>query len=232
MNEPLKNGINRWLLDYYRSVVPQTNGVQEFSQRGLANSIVWAPGRMIDQAEKIVSAWSKDEATAVTEGRPSLPVIVVALGRETEPARSDRPKPISTPQYIRLREGGPVYQLRTLPVEYRCQIIFIAQDSATSESLGNQLRLHTEAHKNFSATHELAGVSDDWNVRVDMTDQPLVAIDTEAKNLSIHAFDCSLSTILPYVNAPSDGDLNDGSAADVPGYPVTTDVALKGNGSL
>ena len=61
MLTPVKAGFGQYMAGFHAGLMPTTPQVAAFARRSLDKSIVWAPSRMIDQAEDMLAAWFRND---------------------------------------------------------------------------------------------------------------------------------------------------------------------------
>jgi len=86
---PVKVGLGEYMGRFKQSlnvVHNDTAAVQEFAGRPLARSIVFAPSRMSDALEDILSAWRKNtNEDSKAQSTAFLPMIAIAVARDYTP---------------------------------------------------------------------------------------------------------------------------------------------------
>jgi hypothetical protein len=90
-----------------------------------------------------------------------------------------------------------MFQLRTVSAEVRAQVVFAAADPLTTQSLAMQLHMHaSQSHRrSFPARYMLAGMVEEWPVRIESSDIISVASPSDAKNLTVLAADLTLRVV-------------------------------------
>jgi hypothetical protein len=82
---PVKVGLGQYMTRFKQSLIVIHNdsaAVQDFANRALPKSMVFAPSRMIDAIEDILSAWRKNTNDATkAQSTAFLPMIAVAIAR-------------------------------------------------------------------------------------------------------------------------------------------------------
>jgi hypothetical protein len=68
---PVKVAIGEYLTRWYNFLVPTTQSVKEFTERGVSKSIVWASDRMVDAAEDMLASYRKTTWVAIRARMPS-----------------------------------------------------------------------------------------------------------------------------------------------------------------
>lgn len=213
---------------YYSGLVADTPRMTEYVARGLARSIVWAPGSMIDKVEEYVNEWRKNENVPGPGLSSLLPVIVVCIDNDFTPSLVDFGAAIGTPVDVMFPNDplNRAYKVRTSANDYRAQIAFIAPEKPTAHSLAMQFNLFAQGPRGrrFMQPIEFAGQSIEFPVVLEDINVGAVAHDAQ-KNLRINVADIVLRATVPIFQAPGTGEANDGKAAPS-GYPLVTEVTM------
>ena len=76
---PHKEALGRWLVDFHAKFQPDTPQNAEWAQRESQKAMAWAPARMVDQVEEMLSTWKRNDnsgapgTSASVTGRPRCP---------------------------------------------------------------------------------------------------------------------------------------------------------------
>jgi len=237
MLEPVKVSLGVFMGLFYASIVPTTKSLESYVARGLAKSIVWAPSRMVDSAEDMLSIWQRNDTDTAVTTPPNMPVIIVAMARDYTPTGRDFTRQVADSQMVMLPGDVKerVFGVRTMAGDVRAQIAIFSQDEPTARSLAAQFLLFVDATPNrrFTAKYPFAGLSMDWPVQVEAPDSPAMSIQTEAHNLTVLAIDITLKAEIPLFDAPKAGEPHDGKGTpgdliDPAGYPLLGHVEVIG----
>lgn len=235
MLQPLKEAFGRFMGRYYATLVPTTKPLQEFVARGVAKSIAWAPARMTDAAEDMLSLWMRSDIHNSPTRPPDMPAILVAMAKDYTPTGRDYTRQVADREMVVIPTDpkGRIFGLRAVAGDIRAQVVIFATDEPTAHSLAAQFGLFLDAtpSRRFTARYAFAGQQMDWPVQVDLPDSPAMSIPTEAKNLTVLAIDITLRAEVPLFDAPKDGEVNDGKgtpgdAADPAGYPAVQGINI------
>jgi hypothetical protein len=233
MLKPVRIGFGGFMGSFYASLVPTTPALQLFTTRGLKKSILWAPARMVDAAEEMLSAWQKNDTDSATTMPPEMPVILVAMAKDYMPTGRDFTRQLadSIPVMLPGDAKERLFGLRVAAGDIRAQVAIFAHDTGTASSIASQflLYLDTVHGRRFPATFTHAGVTTEWPVQVESPDVPASSIPTDAKNLTMLIVDLTLKASIPLYDGPADDAPNDGQgtagdASDPSGYPVVVQV--------
>lgn len=238
MFEAIKVGFGEYMVGFYNTLVPTTKAMPEFLQRGAAKAMAFAPSRLADSFEEMVSAWQRND-TDTSDTRPAkLPAIIVAMAQDYTPTGRDFTRQLADSMQVIIPGDAKerVFGLRTVAGDIRTQVVVVAQDEPTAKSIGSQFLLFLDAMPNrrFHYDHTFAGVTTAWPVQIESTDIPAIAAKTESKNIVILAIDLTLKAQIPLYDAPAVGDPNnDGKGvpgtSDPSGYKVVTLVTPTSN---
>lgn len=233
MLEPVKVAFGAYMGAFYAGIVPATNGLQEYVARGLAKSIVWAPSRMVDAVEEMLSSWQRNDTDSAATQPAKMPVIFVAIAKDYTPSGRDYTRQISEQVEVILPGDTKErdFKVRVIAGDVRAQVVFCAHDEPTARSLASQFLLYLDnmGNRRFDSTYTFAGQNLVWPVQIESPDTPAMSIQTDAKNLTILACDITLKASIPLFNAPADNEPNDGKGTvgnpdDPSGYQVVVQV--------
>lgn len=235
MFQPLKEAFGRFMGRYYATIVPTTKPLQAYVRRGAEKSIAWAPARMIDAAEEMLSLWMRSDIHDAPTRAPDMPAILVAIAKDYTPTGRDYTRQVADREMVIIPTDPKerLFGLRTVAGDIRAQIAIFAMDEPTAHSLAAQFGLFLDATPNrrFMARYTFAGQQMDWPVQIELPDSPAMNIQNETKNLTILAIDITLRAEIPLFDAPKEGEPNDGKGtpgdeADPAGYPVVLDIGI------
>lgn len=227
-NNPIKDAFGAYMGGYYASLSPTTRALEEYAARGLAQSIVWAPGRMIDQVDDMLASWRRNDNTGEPSSTAMLPVIIVAMGKDVTPSGPEYAQSVADPVPV-IAPHDPqerVFELRKAQVDIRIQVAFIASDEPTARSLATQFLLWANAipNRRFNAVYRFAGMNHYFPNVLEMPDIMAVASPTDQKNITILVADVTLHAAIPVFGMPGVADATDGKGSPVlPTTPPTFD---------
>lgn len=224
---PLKVAFSEYLGRWYRSLYGDTKAVQEFTLRGFAHCVQWAPGRLVDQAEEILKAYQKNDNAP--QGRNTLlPFVAVGMARDFTPMGGDWGGRMVGRRMVAIEPGGSTYGYRQAQHEVRAQVVIFAADVDSAKSLAAQFCLFTGVPENrrFKAKHTFGQYEVEMPAVLEMPDPIFMNVQTEQKNITILAGDLTLKAQIPYFDAPKPGDPNDGTTNNPPGYPILSEVVV------
>lgn len=233
---PVKIGLGEYMGRFKQSFAVthnDTDAVQEFSTRPLARSIVFAPSRMGDAIEDILSAWRKNtNEDGKTQSTAFLPVMAIAVARDYTPASPSQGMmlgdaiDIKIPNYPDERN----LKLEVIRGQLRVQVVVIAAEDSSAKSLMARFCHFVRRYDNrgFDAVYRLAGVDDVWFNEWDSQDLYPSSVSIAQTNLAIQKVDLMLNITIPMVYGAAVGQPNSGLGTgtnnDPFGLPVVTQI--------
>lgn len=229
---PLKQAFSEYMVRWYETLYPDTKAIEEFVGRGLPRSIVWAADRMVDQVEDMLKSYQKNSNTVVpgdvSPGRNALfPVVILGMAKDYMPAGPDQGGRQVGRRLIQIEEGGSIYGYRQAMGEIRVQVVMMAAESASARSMASQFSLFVGEipNRRFYAKHTFGQYEVVMPCMLETPDIMFSIIPTDNQNMTVLACDLTLKTVTPYFDAPREGQPNDGSANNPPGYPTVAEVS-------
>ncbi len=90
MLQPVKAAFGEYMGGFDASISANHQGiVGEVRHARLAKSVVWAPSRMIDAAEDMLSSWQRNDTDSTATKPANMPVIIVAMAKDYTPTGRD-----------------------------------------------------------------------------------------------------------------------------------------------
>lgn len=234
MLQPIKNAFGQYMGRYFASIAPTTKPLQGYVKRQLPKAIVWAPARMVDAADDMLSLWLRADMDGAPTEPPEMPAIIVAMAKDYTPTGRDYTRQVADRQMVMIPGDAKerLFGLRAAAGDIRAQVVIFAMDQPTAHSLAAQFLLFVDATENrrFDAVHRFAGLDLPWPVQIESPDTMAVSIQTEAKNLTVLALDLTLRAEIPLFDAPPAGQPNDGKGVpgtdDPAGYPLVQGITV------
>lgn len=237
MLEPIKVAFGEFMVRFYASIAPTTRPLQAYVTRGAEKSIAWAPTRMVDSVEDMLSLWSRSNVEDGKTRPHDLPVIFVSMSKDYVPTARDYTRQIADKMMVVISNDpkARTFGLRVAAGDIRAQVVVIASDEPTARALAAQFLLFLDAtdSRRFMARHSFSGQVMEWPVQLEAQDPPAAAVATESKNLTILAVDLNLRAEIPIFDAPPAGAPNDGRGvagqadkSDLSGYPVISQINI------
>lgn len=233
---PVKVGLGGFMGRFKQSFAithNDTDAVQEFSTRALERSIVFAPSRMSDAIEEILSAWRKNSNDGVRKQSTAfLPVMAIAVARDYTPASPTQGMmlgdaiDIKIPNYPDERN----LKLEVIRGQLRVQVVVIAADDSSAKSIMARFCHFVRRYDNrgFDAVYSLAGVDDVWFNEWDSQDIYPSSVAIAQTNVAIQKVDLMLNIAIPMVYGAVSGAPNSGIGTGTPndpfGLPVVTQI--------
>lgn len=234
LRSPLELGLGAYLGGFYASLYADTQSMVEYAARGLSKSIVWVPGRMVDDVEHMIAEWRKNENNPGPGLSSMLPVIFVALAKDFQPVMPEMGVATTRTDFAFPDDPlGRSYKVLTSTNDYRAQIAIVAPEGATAHSLAMQLHVWASqgpTGRRFTCNFEFAGFTTPWPAMLETIDIAAVSAPVEQKNLTILVADLTIRATIPIFSSPKAGEPNDGKATPA-GYPVVVDFTSRGTSS-
>jgi hypothetical protein len=235
MRTPLQQGFGAYMAQFYGQLVADTPAMAEFIKRGLAKSVVWAPGRMIDGVEDMLNEWRKNDNAGGPSQSPYLPVMLCAMSKDFMPSMADWGVAVGTSLDV-MNPADPhqrTYRLRTSSNEYRVQVVIVAPEAETAHSIAMQFHLwaNGDGGRRFKHYHTYAGMQHDFPAVLEEIDLGAIDARSEQKNITILTVNMNLRAVIPIFKAPAEDEANDGKPAPA-GYPVVLDYTTFDSVSL
>lgn len=230
LRTPLEEGFGGYMGRFYAQLVADTPSMAEYIARGLAKSIVWVPGRMIDSVEDMLVEWRKNDnekKDSLPAGKPGvsslLPVMFVAMSKDFTPAMLDWGAAIGTAVDV-VSPDDPhqrAFKVRLSMNEYRTQVVIAAPEGHTAHSLAMQFHLWANGAggRRFTHRHMHAGLPHDFPAVLEQIDLGAMDTKTEQKNITILTVDMNIRAAIPMFQGPQGSEATDGKPAPA-GYPV------------
>lgn len=224
--DQIKKGFGHYLARWRKGIYADyadTDAVRSFLERPFKQAVQWAPARMIDAAEDMLALYRKS-ANGENGPAAALPVVLLAMDDNFLGTGADWSGQHVSRRLVQIMEGGSWYGYKHVQQDRRAQVVIIASEGGSAQSLAAQLASFIQEPKNrwFDAPY----VFGEYKVPMQITletnriDWMNVAVPADAKNLKILAADITLKCSIPYFDAPQPGEPNDGSTHTPPGYPL------------
>lgn len=229
MFDPIKIGFGGYMTRFYNEIVPTTKPIIEYTERGIEKSIMFAPARMVDAAEDMLSLFRRNDTDNAATKPANLPVIIIAFDSDYTPTGREYNKQVSDFVDITIPSDtkNRYFRLKVINADLRVQIAFFAQDEGTAKSLAAQFCLFIDSIKNrrFNADYTFSSLIESWGVTIETSDVVASKIDTDSKNINILTVDITLHSRVPIYDAPKETDANnDGKGTnftdDLSGYKL------------
>lgn len=226
---PSKLAFAEYMARWYTTVYGDTKATEEFASRGAAKAIKLVAGRMIDDVKAMLDSYQRDQQ-GEHGANSKLPIVFVALARDYTTTGGDWGGRQVSRRLVRLADGddASVYGLRLAMHDVRAQVVVMAADEGSARSLAAQLGLFVGdiANRRFTAKHEFGQYTIPAPIVIENPDL-MFGSAGESKTMTILIADLTLKVSMPYLDAPKQGEENDGTANVPPGYPVVTSVAVR-----
>ncbi|WP_395601236.1 hypothetical protein AB4P95_29930 (plasmid) [Pseudomonas sp. A1437] len=228
--DQIKAGFSQYLSRWRAGVYPDyvdTKAVQAFLDKPFSQAVIWAAARMVDDAESMLKAYQKNDNGP--PGKSTLfPVLLLAMDDNFVGTGADWGGDHIARTMQQIEEGGSWYGHKQVMQDRRLQMVIIASEAGTAQSLAAQLSsfIKEPSNRYFDAVYEFGQYKVPVpqtleSVRIDWMDVRPEGI----KNIKILVADLTLKCSIPYFDAPGEGQPNDGSTNNPPGYPSMREVA-------
>ncbi len=220
---PVKAAIGRWIADFHGQFIGDTPANVAWAKQPTALAFAWAPARMVDQVEPMLSEWRRNDNTGRPGSSAKCPALIVCVSNDyTEtPGEAGRPltdeMPIAFP-YDPLKRS---FRARLMSVDLRGQVVVIAPDALSSMSIIGQLCLWAIARRTFKAPFPFAGFSSMWPVQLVGADR-IGITNPVGEHLSVLALDLTIRAAIPLFRGPRGAEYADGN--EPPGFAVVREV--------
>lgn len=220
--------------DWYAGLYPTTNAMTEFVGRGHEKCMMWAPGRMVDAAEEMLASYRRNQNGEA--GANSLfPIVMIAFAKDYVPTGADWGGRQVSRKLVALddADGASVYGYRQAMGDFRAQVVIAAAEEATAKSLSAQFCLFAGdiARRRFYAQYKFGEYDIPMPVMIENPDLMFMEVKTDIKNMTLLAADIDLKITVPFFDAPSGEEPDDGSGHEPNGYPVVQVVVTHGENS-
>jgi hypothetical protein len=228
LTTPVKAALGEWLVAFHGQAYPDTPAFAEWAARTPAQAMAWAPGRMVDQVSSMLSTWKRND----NSGRPAtsayLPVMFLAVAADYTETPGEAGRPLT--DYMPVTLPGDTlersFKVRVMQADLRAQVVAVASDPATAQSMMGQLCEWAKERRRFDATYGFIGFTSPWPVQILAADR--LAVPTpEGEHVHILTLDLTVRAAMPMFYGPKPGDDTDGN--DPPGFAVLNQIAELGH---
>jgi hypothetical protein len=221
----------RWRDGIYADYI-DTKAVQAFLDKPFAEAVQWVPSRMIDEVVDMIAAYRKNQNGP--QGNTTLfPVVLLAIDDNLPQVGVDWGGQQIGRRLLQIEEGGSWYGYRHSMVERRAQVVIVASEGGSAQSLAAQLAGFVFEPKNrcFDAHYTFGEYIVPSPVELESNRLDFMEFKVEGKNIKVLFADMTLKCTIPWFDAPRPGEENDGSGRNPPGFPATQSVSHLDNSS-
>lgn len=221
--DQIKIGFAQYMHRWFKGIYPDyvdTKGVRAFLERPFSQGVQWAPSRMLDAAEEMLSAYQKNKNGP--DGQSTLfPVVLMAIDDNFLTTGSDWGGQQVGRRLVAIEEGGSWYGYKHVMQDRRVQVVIIASEAGTAQSLAAQLTSFVaEPHNRYlDAPYAFGQYRVSMPITLESNRIDWMDVKNDVKNIKILAADFTLKCTIPYFDAPRQGEPNDGSTNVPPGFP-------------
>jgi hypothetical protein len=214
MFDPVKIGFGNYLARFFNdALVADTKALESFKTRPLHKAILMSPSRLIDMVDDMLIKYMKLEKDSPNAVHNDLPVIIFAIDRTFTPTGRSGAYQVADNPMVTLPNDPKerAFKLKTINEDMRAQVVIFAHDQNSARSIAGQLMLYADAlaNRNFGCVFRFSGIDDVWSARVESPDNAVMAIPSNAKNLTIMTVDLTIKAVIPIFEAPKETDLHD-----------------------
>lgn len=215
-----------WLVDFRAQFQPDTPANAEWAAREAAKAMVWAPARMVDQVESMLSSWARNDNSGRAGSSGFSPVMFVAMAADYTPTPGEAGRPMTDRLPFAFTDDTlrRSFRLRVISADIRAQVVAVCSDVLSASSMIGQLDLWATERQRFKAAYPFAGFSTDWPVVVQQGDR-LGAATPVGEQVAILTLDLTLRASMPMFYGPAQDEPDDGN--DPPGYPVLAGITTQ-----
>ncbi|NWA11917.1 hypothetical protein [Pseudomonas gingeri] len=223
-----KVAFSHYMIEWFNGLYTDTAALREFKSRKVSQAIQWAPSRMLDEIEKMLAQYRKNE-NGPKGSTTRLPVVILATDDDFLGTGADWGGQHTGFDLVQILEGGSWYEYKQDMHDRRIQVAIIASDPDTAKSLAAQLSsFMQQPHRRYMDAKYVFG---QYEVPAAMTLETKridwMSVKHEQKNMKILAGDVALKCIVPILRGPGPGEINDGSTNNPPGFPAISGARIK-----
>lgn len=219
--------LHRWRDGLYADWA-DTTAVKNFMAKPFNQAVKWTVARMVDDAEQMLHAYMKNDNG--DKGKTTLfPVLLLAMDDTFVGTGADWVGDHTARTMQQIEEGGSWYGFKQVMMDRRVQLVIIASEGGSAQSLAAQLSsfIKEPSNRYFDAPYTFGQYTIPMpqtleSVRIDWMDVKPEGL----KNIKILVADLTLKCSIPYFDAPAEGAPNDGSTNVPPGYPSVEAVQI------
>ncbi|RUT30924.1 hypothetical protein WG29040_23590 [Pseudomonas sp. PAMC 29040] len=219
--------LKRWRDGLYADYA-DTKAVQAFMAKPFNQAVMVASSRMVDDAEAMLVAYQKNKNGE--DGKSTLfPVLLFAMDENFIGTGADWGGDQIGRTMQQIEEGGSWYGYKHVMQDRRLQMVIIASEGGSAQSLAAQLSsfIKEPSNRYFDAEYQFGQYKVSMpqaleSVRVDWMEVKPDGV----KNIKILVADLTLKCSIPFFDAPAAGAPNDGSDKNPPGYPAISGLEL------
>lgn len=226
---PIKQAFGEFMSRWYATLYGDTQAVAEFAARGMGKCVKLVPGRMVDDVQSMLASYQRDQQ-GPHGSNALLPIVLVAMARDYTTTGGDWAGRQAQRQLVCLSDepGASIYGYRQAMHDVRTQLAIIAAEEMSARSLAAQFGLFLGdqgGNRRFYAQHTWGQYTKDLPVMIENPDI-MFSVAGQSKTMTVLVADITLKALIPYFDAPKEGEDNDGTTNNPPGYPRVTSVTI------
>lgn len=225
---PIREAVSQYMARFYAGVQADTLALQEFKARGVNRCLMWAPDRMVDSVEDMLRSYQKNDNDGPVNANAKLPVMFLAMSKDYIPTGGDWGGRQLGRQLMYLTDepDASVYGYRQAMGDVRVQVCILCAESQSARSLAAQFALFVGEipNRRMTALHQWGQYTLEMPAMLETPDIMFSDVKAEQPNVTILVADLTLKILIPYLDAPGEGEPNDGTDHNPPGYPTVQQV--------
>lgn len=205
--ECIDQALSTLLINFRQWVFADTKHLRDWKRRDIGQAIAVVPARMVDSVEDMLGKWRQHSSKA-TGSSATLPVLLCGVALMTAPPDELHGNPYWMDIQLPHDPEKRILQMRTIPQQYRVQLVFVSPDPHSASSLMNQLCSYMSEpfKRRFPVTYHFGqGLSDQFDMTIPNAVYP-DSVPTESKNESITTVDFTMMGLVPQILGLGDTD--------------------------
>ena len=217
-----------YMLEWFNSLYSDTAALKEFASRRPAQAMQWAPSRMLDEVEKMLAQYRKNE-NGPPGATSKLPIVLLATDDDFLGTPADWGGHHTGFDLVQIWKDGSWYEYKQDMHDRRIQVAIVANDADTAKSIAAQLSsfMQQPHHRYMAAKYQFGQYEVPAQMQLETKRIDWMSVKTDLKNVKILAADVALKCVVPILRGPAEGEPNDGTDNVPPGFPVTAVVHNK-----
>jgi hypothetical protein len=223
LTTPVKAAFGQWLCAFYAQFYPDTPAGVEWAARGHVKAMQWAPGRMVDDVENMISTYKRVDNSGNASTSTFFPVLLTAVAADYNETPGEAGRHAS--HWRSMAMPGDTLkrhlQVRVMSADLRAQVVAVGTDAPTVMSMIGQLVEWAKVSRVFQARYVFQGIPSDWPVQVLWEDR-MALPSLIGEHMAVLPLDLKLRAGMPMFRGPVGDEATDGQ--DPPGFPVVEQI--------
>lgn len=221
---PVKAGLGKWLGGFHAKFFePDTPANVEWKSRELARACVWAPGRMVDAVDSMLSTWRRNDNSGAPGTSDPLPVLFMAVAPDYTESPGEAGRAVSdwTPFAFPQDPEHRSFRVRYMSADLRTQVVVVAADKLSAMSIIGQLALYAVHTPRAKSPFVFNGFVSEWPTTILGGDRMAIP-NPIGEQLCILTLDLTIRAVMPMFRGPRGEEFTDGM--EPPGFEVVRAV--------